>query len=288
MKVDLVKKLSKEIENRKSATHNNEVLEEVKGLLEHDSIRDLNMMRMIGQSSTLVQSEREKGKVLEIEKQEEFLSGKIFTREQIISLGVKYRLKLLQSRHYTKYIPASVIPEIKDMERHISQQMTIERAKRENLTVEEYIIKTEGGVKYTIDDHKLGQDFFILAPASMFKTEKQKAITFTKKMPVDPVMFYSEDGQHFRLIKKWGSDFTIFRRILGWLTTSWRKHIWTLYILPLAGLTAYLFTKVGWWAALVPAVSIITSLIVFAGYEVELRKSFEGEQHVESLSSFYM
>lgn len=284
MKVNLVKELEKSLCNKKNVTENNDVLKEVKGLLEYDGLRDLQMLRSIGARSTLVQSEEEKGRVLEIEKQEQFLSGKIFTKEQIITLATKYRLKFLQSQYYTKYIPPSIVPEIRDMERHISGQMSIDRAKKENLTIEEYITKT-GGVKYSIDDTKLGSNFYVLAPASMFKTEKTAAFTIQAK---DPVMFYTEDHEHFRLVKKWGTDFTIFRRVLGWLTMSTRRHIWTLYVMPILLIIAFLSVKYSLGFLALLAIPGIAAAIIFGMMEFKVNKHFAGRKHVDSHNSFYM
>lgn len=284
MKVNLVKELEKSLRNKKNVTENNDVLKEVKGLLEYDGLRDLQMLRSIGARSTLVQSEEEKGRVLEIEKQEQFLSGKIFTKEQIITLATKYRLKFLQSQYYTKYIPPSIVPEIRDMERHISAQMSIDRAKKENLTIEEYIAKT-GGVKYSIDNTKLGSNFYVLAPASMFKTEKTAAFTIQAK---DPVMFYTEDHEHFRLVKKWGTDFTIFRRIQGWLTKSNSRHIWMMYVVPVLLIIAFLSIKYSPWFLLLIGVLLIAAGIVFIGNDFEPHQNFAGENHVTSKKRFYM
>lgn len=287
MKADLVKELEKSLSKRKSDDKKNDVLDEVKGFLEYDTLRDIHMLRSIGQQSTLVQSENERGAVMEIEKKEQFYSGKVFTREQIISLAVKYRLKFLKSKHYTKYIPPSVIPEIKDMERHISNQMNISRAEKENCTIEEYIEKTNGGAKYTIDDNCLKENFFILAPANMFKTEKTTAFTIKAK---DPVMFYSDDNQHFRLVKKWGSDFTIFRRFLGWSTKTVFRHIFSMYLAPIIILSLLLSLKFGWAFMFIPlAILVITGLVfIIGGSDIEVDDDFSGKEHVTSLKRFYL
>ena len=34
---------------------------------------------------------------------------------------------------------------------------------------------------------------------------------------LDPVLFYKIDDQHYRLIHKWGNDFTVLRRIKGYV-----------------------------------------------------------------------
>lgn len=284
MKANLVKELEKSLVERKNNDKNNDVLGEVKGLLEMDTIRDVHILRSIGQQSTLAQSEKERGAVLEIEKKEQFYSGKVFTKDQIISLAVKYRLKFLPSKHYTKYIPPSIIPEIKDMERHISNQMNIDRANKENCTLEEYLEKTDGGIKYTIDDTCLKNNFYILAPANMFKLEKTTAFSIKAK---DPVMFYSDDNEHFRLVKKWGSDFTIFRRILGWLTKSVSRHVF-FYLSIFSVITLLLSTSISWHFMWLWLLMGIACLIIFVPCEVEIDDNFAGRKYATSLKQFYM
>lgn len=284
MKANLVKELENSLLKRKSADKKNDVLDEVKGLLEYDTLHDVHILRSIGQNSALAQSETERGALLEIEKKEQFYSGKVFTKEQVIALAVKYRLKFLQSKHYTKYIPPSVIPEIKEMQRHISNQMNIDRATRENCTLEEYLAKTDGGIKYVIDDTCLKNNFYILAPANMFKLEKANAFSIKAK---DPVMFYTDDHQHFRLIKKWGSDFTILRRVLGWLTKSISAQVF-LYLFLFTALTLFLSIEVSWhfmWLWLALGVACI---ITFGPGEVEIHGDFAGKNYTTSTKRFYM
>lgn len=285
MKANLVKELEKSLVERKNNDKNNDVLGEVKGLLEMDTIRDVHILRSIGQQSTLAQSEKERGAVLEIEKKEQFYSGKVFTKDQIVSLAVKYRLKFLPSKHYTKYIPPSIIPEIKDMERHISNQMNIDRANKENCTLEEYLEKTDGGIKYTIDDTCLKNNFYILAPANMFKLEKTTAFSIKAK---DPVMFYSDDNEHFRLVKKWGSDFTIFRRVLGWLTKSIATHIIFYLSLYVATILLLCIITRNWHFLFLLAAPAIAAIFTFVIVEVEIHDDFAGRKYVTSLKQFYM
>lgn len=285
MKANLVKELEKSLVERKNNDKNNDVLGEVKGLLEMDTIRDVHILRSIGQQSTLAQSEKERGAVLEIEKKEQYYSGKVFTKDKIISLAVKYRLKFLPSKHYTKYIPPSIIPEIKDMERHISNQMNIDRANKENCTLEEYLEKTDGGIKYTIDDTCLKNNFYILAPANMFKLEKTTAFSIKAK---DPVMFYSDDNEHFRLVKKWGSDFTVFRRVLGWLTKSESTHILSYLSLYTAIILALCIMTFNWHFLFLLTVPVVVSIFVFWVFDVEIHEDFAGEDYTTSLKQFYM
>jgi len=284
MKANLVKELEKSLVKRKELNSKNDVLNEVKGLLEYESLQDVHILRSIGQQSTLVQSESERGAVLEIEKKEQFYSGKVFTKEQIVALAVKYRLKFLPSKHYTKYIPPSVIPEIKDMQRHISNQMNIDRAAKENCTLDEYLEKTEGGIKYTIDDTCLKNNFYILAPANMFKLEKATAFSIKAK---DPVMFYTDDNKHFRLVKKWGSDFTVFRRILGLLTKSVASQF-ILYSSLFVSIVLYLSITINAAFLFLLFAPLVACLFIFGIAEVEIHDDFAGDKYVTSLKRFYM
>lgn len=225
MKKDVVKELQSTLNKRKANNDKNPVISEVNRLLEYDSLRDSEILKSIGSSSTLIQSENERGAIIELEKQENFYSGTIFTYDQILKVGTKYRLKFLPSSLFKSYITPLVASDVKELERFISESMTKDQANKRNMSVEEYV-KENGAVKYSFDANELKNKFYILAPAKCFVTEKVAA--FTIKSP-DPILFYSINGEHFRLIRKWGADFTIFRRLKGVALFSRRSLYWSIF-----------------------------------------------------------
>lgn len=279
MKKDIVAALHKSLNKRKESDIKNPVISEVKGLLEHDTIRDTEVLRTIGLNSSLVQSESERGRMLELEKQEKFYKGSIFIKEQIIALATKYRLKFLPSTLFSAYLTPLVATDIRNLERDISKSMTEEQAAKRNLSVEEYLAGNPA-CDFRFDAHQLKSKFFILAPAKCFKTEKKAA--FSLKSP-DPILFYTPDGIHYRFLRKWGSDFTIFRRILGIVFKSRRTMLWSA-IISIALITGIvsMFTH---------SDVLLFNLFIFPcimfTYMPDWEKDFFGERYVTSNSSYF-
>lgn len=126
----------------------------------------------------------------------------IFSIEEIKSLCLKYRLRFLNTIHYKGFLPIDISNDIKKLE------------------------KEEGRIN--------SDDCFILAPKSSFLLKE-------KPKPVDPLFFYKVSKNKYKLIRKWGNDLSIFRRILGFFTDYMYKsfviipliiylnyYIWTL------------------------------------------------------------
>lgn len=282
MNVDLVKLLDKEVENKKKAIEENNVLKEVKLLLDSDERRDLEILRKLSPQSVLSRLEEEKVAIQELEEKEAFLEGKVFTKDQIINLAKKYRLKFLLSRYYKGTIDPLVVSEIRNLERVIRRNRIPILAQRANMTVEQYL--SSGKLSnFEFDNSDLTSKFYILAPASVFVTEKQKL--FTKKPPKDPIMFYKEDDKHYRLLRKWGTDFTIYRRFLGIIASIGAPMlIFLMVFFPLILGTVIVSIIFGWEYLLCLILIGITMGFFYSNYDFS--KNFSGEKYVESTQSF--
>lgn len=277
MKANLVGELKSTLQKRKQDTETNGVLKEAQKLLENDRNRDVDMIQKIAPNCALSQMNDERGKIIELERHENFYAGNVFSYDQIIDLGVKYRLKFLPASKFTGYIDPAAIVEIRDMEKCIKKSMTEKQAAKMNISLEEYVTQY-GESNFSIDDSELRRNFFILAPASMFKLNKKDAWQMQK----DPVMFYRIDDNHYRLIRKWGSDFSVLRRVKGFVTKSEMRQRFFVFILPLIIISLTLSVFIDWWWALMNLLCLIPLL---AG---EYENDFFNKKHVTSDSKYFM
>lgn len=216
MFINIEKKLHKEKHVQESFANGNSTIKDVQKLLDDGQQEDLKLLRGLSNHSTLVQAENLKGKKLEIENKEKFYKGKVFTKDIILKLAVNYRLKFLPSTLFCGEFDTSIIAELKEFERGLNQS---HREAQESKRSEDEMSKRTSNWK--LDESELKQNFFILAPSKCFKLNpKNIARLMEIEIDDDPILFYKIDNNHYRIIKKWGSDFTIFRRVLGWLTAG--------------------------------------------------------------------
>jgi hypothetical protein len=216
MFINIEKKLHQEKHVQESFASGNSTIKDVQKLLDDGQQEDLKLLRGLSDHSTLVQAENLKGKKLEIESKEKFYKGKVFTKDVILKLAVKYRLKFLPSTLFCGEFDTSIIAELKEFERGL-QQSYIDS--QESKRSENQMSKRTS--TWELDESELKQNFFILAPSKCFKLNpKNIARLMEIQIDDDPILFYKIDDNHYRIIKKWGSDFTIFRRALGWLTAG--------------------------------------------------------------------
>lgn len=174
-------------------------LSETKQLLIASGQEDMHILRHLGANSTLVQLENLSGKTIELENLEKEY-GQVFTIGQIEDLAVDYRLRFLASRLFIGKMDVEVTAKVK-----------------------EFFKKTN----MASDEHTLQTKFFVLATPDSFSLEKHRVEHFKgikqALMDNDPVLFYKIDDIHYRMIHKWGKDFTIFRRLLGYKWKSPNK-----------------------------------------------------------------
>lgn len=194
MKVSLEKELKKKVEAQKKEL-NFDPIQEVKLLLANDDAEDLKILRNLSNNSQFNRIERIHGTHRELEKIENEYHGEIYNIYQIRDLAINYKLRFLKSAFYTGTYDVQVTAKIKDF------------ARKANVELNEYNLKSK---------------FYILAPEKMFALTDKKYVT---KKELDPLMFYKVDEEHYRLVHKWGNDFTIFRYLTGFRWKSyWNYH----------------------------------------------------------------
>lgn len=189
-----LEKLSKEDKKRREINPSNDV----KLLLEGDKTEEARILRGLSSNSQFNRIENVRGRQIELENLENEYEGKVFKIEQIEKLCVDYRLRFLQSRLFTGSYDVEVASKIKD-----------------------FALNTNT----SIDDYTLGRRFYVMAPDKMFELKDEKYVSKAElRKQLDPAIFYQIDNTHFRLIHKWGNDFTVFRLIEGFRWKSWWNH----------------------------------------------------------------
>ena len=186
----------KEHKKKDSAHLNSDPVKEVKLLLQGDATEERRILQGLSNGSEFARIQNMTGRQLEIEKLEGVYAGNVFTREQIEKLAIDYHLRFLEARYYTGAFDTQVASKIKNFAKETNTPM---------------------------DNHSLSRNYMILAPDDCFSLKKEKYIS---KRQLDPAIFYRIDHNHFRLIHKWGKDFTILRLIEGWKWKSWSNFHW--------------------------------------------------------------
>ncbi len=215
MKVSIDKELEKASQEHKQK-FNVDPINEVKLLLAGESSEDARILRGLSNNSQFNRIEKVRGEQIELETLENEYEGKVYKIEQIEKLCVDYRLRFLQSKYYTGSYDVEVSAKIKEFAK---------------------------ATKSPIDEYTLGRRFFMMAPQEMFQLRDEKYISKAElRRQADPAIFYQIDEKHFRLIHKWGDDFTIFRLIEGFRWKSWWTHQWfnTVMISPIITMLYFL------------------------------------------------
>lgn len=211
MKVSIEKELEKKVQNEKAVF---DPVKEVKLLMESNDTEKARILRGLSNNSQFNRVERMVGKQMDLEKLENAYDGRVYTIEQIKDLCVDYNLRFLPSTYFTGSFDVEVAGKI------------LEFSKKTNTSV---------------DDYSLRNSFYVMAPEEMFALKNERYIS---KKELDPAIFYKIDSQHYRLVHKWGADFTIFRLLMGFRFRSWWHHQWfnTVMVLPIFALiTTLLF-----------------------------------------------
>lgn len=195
--------LDRELENQSQEDRKQNPLDEVKLLLEGDRNKDLQIMRHLAGKSELIKEQDILGKQLDLERKN-MEYGKTYTIDQIEKIARKYRLRFLNSTKFVGKVDIEAISKIKEFE------------KKHNVSCS--------------DEVTLSKKFYILAPAESFNLrietikEAREREKEARRIARDPILFYKIDEDHYRLIHKWGSDFTILRRIQGFLWDNFKTY----------------------------------------------------------------
>lgn len=137
-------------------------------------------------------------------------NGEVVLYSEIRMLAQRYALRFLPSSSYSSYYPHGMGQAIEDC-----------KAKNEITS------QVEG---------------FILAPSKAFKLENRDPILFIK--PTNWMSRMVEDDDKYYVVKKWGKDFTIFRRILGAVGPWFYTRCVTLMVLAIAAIIGLRFAMV--------------------------------------------
>jgi hypothetical protein len=202
MKVSIEKELEKKVQNEKATF---DPIQEVKLLMESNEQEKTRILRSLSNNSQFNRVEKIIGNQLELEKLENSYDGRVYTIGQIKELCLDYNLRFLSSGRFTGTFDVEVAGKI------------IEFSKKTNTPTDEWSLK---------------HSFFIMAPEEMFSLRDEKYIT---KKQLDPAIFYKIDDNHYKLVHKWGDDFTVFRLLMGYRFRSWWHHQWfnTVMVLPI-------------------------------------------------------
>jgi hypothetical protein len=240
---NIAKELEASKEKQLRQVDTDSVINEVKLLMDAQSQEDLRIFRGLGNSHSIAVSETELGKKMELERLDGKYAGNVFTAEQIKLLAVKYNLRFLRSNLYKGKMDVQVASAIRSFAKETNTEITTA---------------------------SLNYNFFILAPERSFRLRKETRRKFWESK--DPAIFYKIDDRHYRLIHKWGTDFTIGNRIKGLQNQSFKSALITNFLIffTFAALAACFLIKmkvpyVANNLFLVPVVSFLVAYFCQAG-----------------------
>lgn len=183
MRVDIEKKAEQMLEP------DDQLLAQANMLLLEAGNNDREMLKAAGLDHQLQEAEDDRARIMVSGRLRQKYGATILSEAQVKELSVKYRLKLLHSKHYRGTVPpdlgAAIARFVKQLESANPQ-------------------------------HQAGTNLFIMAPQEAFNVRSYKIAT----VPKDPVLLYKftePDGVFYAIIRKWGNDFTIIRRLYGYL-----------------------------------------------------------------------
>lgn len=196
-----------------------DAVSEVKGLIGYGNLEDSKILNNLGINSVNMKLQEGYGNALVMEKIEKATNLTVIHVSQIKELCLKYKLRLLPVKNYIGVIPSDIVQNIK----------ALQQSKRES----------SDGRFQSFDEHQLQTEFYIMAPAKMFKLQEREKIARKNIFKMiseyfsDPIMFYRQDENHYAIVRKWGVDFSVLRRVLGFITQNTSNLLLTLITLTL-------------------------------------------------------
>lgn len=187
----------KELNKSKKAMlqEENEILSSVKLLMDSDAAEDLRISNALGSNHSLARAQVMVGKKIELENLDKGYGGNVFKIEDIKRLCIKYHLRFLKTQHFAGHLDIEVFAKLKEFAKETSIQIT---------------------------DGNLERKFYILAPDESFNLNSERL----PRVSDDPAIFYKIDEDHYRLIHKWGADFTPMRYVKGLFWRNSRLTYW--------------------------------------------------------------
>jgi hypothetical protein len=231
MLIDLKKEIntekSKQLENNPDEFVNN-----VKMLLADNTADDIKVLRNSGLDGNINRVEKQRGNAIELEKFDNEY-GDVFSIDQVRTLCMNYKLRFLSSGYYIGTIDHQVASKIKEF-------------------TDKHLIDVRSSRGYA-------DKFFILAPEECFNLTYNDE---TPKRQLDPILFYEVRSGYYRMIHKWGQDFTLTRAITGWKWRDSDTHsaYWNLIF------TAMLFAISGMFTTSLLGTLLMGTISIIAGF----------------------
>ena len=211
MLVSIEKELQKKVQTQKERFKLDPVTE-VENILNVNATKDRKLLTNLAEHSQYVLDQQAMDNHKFFQSLEEKYSGSVYQVDQIKDIAIKYKLRFVHSCFYAGSYDNEVASKLRSF-------------CKDN----------------KIKEKDVNSKFFILAPSEMLHLVGD----IKHGLKIDPLLFYKIDDNHYRLIHKWGDDFTIFRQIKGF---KW-KGFWqywltnTLTLLPLLFVLSFMFTS---------------------------------------------
>ena len=206
----------KELNKSKKAmlTEDNEIISSVKLLMDGDAAEDLRISRALGRNHSLARAEVMVGKKIELEKLDAGYGGNVFKVEDIKNLCIKYHLRFLKTEYFAGHLDVEVFAKLKAFSKETNTEITTGNLERK---------------------------FYILAPSESFTLKENRL----PRISDDPAIFYKIDEDHYRLIHKWGADFTPLRYLKGLMWRNAALTYWLVFamIFTVGTIATYLISK---------------------------------------------
>lgn len=190
-------------------TNSNEIQKNVL-LLEETSQQERKLLREAGLSGMFDKIDKQEAvRITRIKKQEEF-NTKLYTLEEIKDLCIKYRLKFLHSSNFKGIIDPKLGKKL------------VEYLKERNVV---------GSL-----NEEANSNLFILAKKSDFNFDRKENLS-----SVNPILFYqvnTKEGKMYSVVTKWGRNFGIERKALGWLYNNEDRYLILMIVL------SYIFSNI--------------------------------------------
>lgn len=200
-----------------------QLLSQVKNILDNDNNQDINTLQSAGFSTAINNANAVKTKSEGIKKTRVNLSNqRIFTIKEIKALAIEYGLRFLDTNLYKGILDNELPAKIKEAEeinkdlvkviRKSCNTIDFDRIVRDNPDLIEYnypqieqYLRIRGQLNqytnYNYTDKK-AFNYKILAPKESFNLQTR---------PKDPLLFLELAGGTYYLVHKWGNDLSVFK-----------------------------------------------------------------------------
>lgn len=187
-------------------------LDAARQLLAADLGKERAILGHLGMDAAIKDAEKQQGIKYERELSKEKFGLRVYNIAEIKEICLKYNLRFLQSNFYKGSFDGELAPTLRRF-------------------TEEHKINTEFE----------GRNFFIMAPSSAFNLEAMPVKQVPPKLMPEPTLFYRinnadhTEGTNYVAVHHWGKDFTVLRRVLGWINMTAWSYLMTRVVLAFLG-----------------------------------------------------